>query len=237
MPIRWLLAAGLQVLLCGGLLAKELPADLRGLIEGFQSYRRVAIGYLRTQNVELGAVEIERLRERWARDRKAAEVAAQADTRLAAALAQTEARVAEGLAAADAGDADRARLLLEQAAAPLDAWRRANDIRLFSDCIAEVTAAYERLDGFRIRAPALADTAAADRIKRDSAATIDALARCDREAGEAQRHEPEFRRLIDGMLDSLRQMPEAVEARDGARLHRLLIEQRSFERLLSFRYG
>jgi hypothetical protein len=42
------------------------------------------------------------------------------------------------------------------------------------------------------------------------------------------------------MLDSLRQMPEAVEARDGARLHRLhrlLIEQRSFERLLSFRYG
>jgi hypothetical protein len=78
MPIRWLLAAGLQVLLCGGLLAKELPADLRGLIEGFQSYRRVAIGYLRTQNVELGAVEIERLRERWARDRKAAEVAAQA---------------------------------------------------------------------------------------------------------------------------------------------------------------
>jgi hypothetical protein len=83
----------------------------------------------------------------------------------------------------------------------------------------------------------LADAATADRIKRDTAGTIDALVRCDREAAEAQRHEPEFRRLIDGMLDSLRQMPEAVEARDGDKLHRLLIEQRSFERLLSFRYG
>jgi hypothetical protein len=39
------------------------------------------------------------------------------------------------------------------------------------------------------------------------------------------------------MLASLRQMPEAVRTRDGAQLHRLLIEQRSFERLLSFRFG
>jgi hypothetical protein len=237
MRIRWLSAAALQVLLCAGALAKDLPPDLHALIEGFLGHRRIAIGYLRTQNVDLGAVEIERLRERWTRDRAAAAAATLVDAPLAATLAQTEARVAESLASADAGDADRARLLLEEAAAPLDAWRQANGIRLFSDCIAEITVAYERLDVFRTRAPALADAATADRIKRDMAGTIDALARCDREAAETQRHEPEFRRLIDGMLDSLRQMPEAVDARDGAKLHRLLIEQRSFERLLSFRYG
>jgi len=39
------------------------------------------------------------------------------------------------------------------------------------------------------------------------------------------------------MLASLRQIPAAVKARDRAYLHRLLIEQRSFERLLSFRFG
>jgi hypothetical protein len=235
--MRWLSAAALQVLLCAGVLAKDLPPDLRVLVEDFQGHRRVAIGYLRTQNLELGAVEIERLRERWSKDRAAVAAATLADALLAAALVDTEARVAESLASADAGDADRARRLLEAAGGPLDAWRRANGIRLFSDCIAEITVAYERLDVFRTRAPVLADATVADRIKRDAAGTIDALVRCDREAAEARRHEPEFRRLIDGMLDSLRQMPEAVEARDGDKLHRLLIEQRSFERLLSFRYG
>jgi hypothetical protein len=39
------------------------------------------------------------------------------------------------------------------------------------------------------------------------------------------------------MTASLRQMPQALASRDGAYLHRLLIEQRSFERLLVFRYG
>jgi hypothetical protein len=51
------------------------------------------------------------------------------------------------------------------------------------------------------------------------------------------RREAEFRRLFDGMRDSLRQTPEAARERDGARLHRLLIEQRSLERLLEFRFG
>jgi hypothetical protein len=63
------------------------------------------------------------------------------------------------------------------------------------------------------------------------------LNRCDREAPETVRHEQEFRRLLDGMLNSLRQMPDALGARDGEWLHRLLIEQRSFEQLLLFRFG
>ncbi len=57
---RWVLIASLQVLLCTGVSARDLPDDLRPLFEGFQAHRRVAIGYLRTQNIELGAVEIER---------------------------------------------------------------------------------------------------------------------------------------------------------------------------------
>ena len=63
------------------------------------------------------------------------------------------------------------------------------------------------------------------------------LDRCEREASAAMREEPEFRRLFDGMRGSLGQMPGAVTARDGALLYRLLGEQRSFEQLLSFRFG
>ena len=45
--------AVLQALLCTAALAGELSPDLRGLIEHFQAHRRVAVGYLRTQNGDL----------------------------------------------------------------------------------------------------------------------------------------------------------------------------------------
>ena len=51
------------------------------------------------------------------------------------------------------------------------------------------------------------------------------------------RRHAEFRRLIDGALASLAQIPKAIEARDADLLHRLIIELRSFDNLLAFRYG
>lgn len=237
MRVRMAIAAVLTTLLCADALARELPPDLRSLIEGFQAHRRVAIGYLRTQNGDLGAAEIERLQRRWSADRRKLSPHSTVDGALAMALARTETLVADSLKAADGGDVERARALLEGAAGPLDAWRKANDIRLFSDCVADIAAAYERLDGYRLKRPDLADGSIGKKIVTASDETIAALDRCDREAPDALRREPEFRRLFDGMLASLRQMPEAVRARDGAQLHRLLIEQRSFERLLSFRFG
>jgi hypothetical protein len=237
MLVRVVLVLGLQALLCLGAPARDLTPDLSALLEGFYAHRRVASGYLRTHNIELGAAEIERLRGRWTSDRRRLSAATAADKILAAALAKVETLVGESLKAADAGDAERARGLLEEAALPLDEWRKANGIRLFSDCIAEVTAAYGQLDVYRQKPPDLTDQTSADRIARFANDTIAAINRCDREASESVRREPEFRRLIDGMLGSLRQIPEAVGARDGAHLHRLLIEQRSFERLLAFRFG
>lgn len=237
MLARVVLLAALQALLCLGALARDLPPDLRSLFEDFQAYRRVAIGYLRTHNADLGAVEIERLRARWAGDRRKLSAERIADAALSAALGRTEVLVADSLKAVDLGDIERARRLLEAAAGPLDAWRKANDIRLFSDCIGEITAAYDQVDRYRQQTPDLADRAVVEKIIAFANATIAALNRCDREAEEAVRREPEFRRLIDGMLASLRQTPDAVAARDNALLHRLLIEQRSFERLLAFRYG
>lgn len=222
---------------CAAAQARDLPPDLRALIEGFQAYRRVAVGYLRTQNGDLGAVEIERLRDRWTAGRRALSASATADPSLTAALAQTEALVADSLKAVDAGDVDRSRTLLQDAGRPLDAWRQANGIRLFSDCIAEIGVAFNRLDGDRRQTPDLGDAATGARVVVAVDGTIAALDRCETEAADNMRKEPEFRRLFDGMRASLRQMPDAVRARDGALLHRLLIEQRSFEQLLSFRFG
>jgi hypothetical protein len=236
MIARWIALAVLQVGLAVAANAAELAPELRALIEGFQAHRRTADAYLRTQNIELAAIEIERLRERWAADR-ARLPALPADAALAEALAETETAVARSLAAADAGDVARARDLLERAAVPLDAWRRSNGVRLFSDCIGEVSQAHAALDRFRENPPDLSDPGTAAPIAAATAAVLSALSRCDREAAPALRQEGEFRRLIDGMSESVRQIPQAIAARDHARLHRLLIEQRSFERLLVFRYG
>ena len=63
------------------------------------------------------------------------------------------------------------------------------------------------------------------------------LQRCDGMAPPAIRNHAEFRRLIDGAFASLDQFPRAIETRDADLLHRLLIELRSFDHLLAFRYG
>jgi hypothetical protein len=56
-------------------------------------------------------------------------------------------------------------------------------------------------------------------------------------ASDEIKAQPEFRRLIDGVAASLALVPKAIASRDGDLLHRLLIELRSFDNLLAFRYG
>jgi hypothetical protein len=237
MRVTAAILAVLQVLLCTAALGGELSPGLRSLIEHLQAHRRVALGYLRTRNGDLGAFEIERLRDVLIVDRDSIVPAAPIDLALMIAVARTEALVGGSLSAIDGGDIARSRELLEEAGKPLDAWRHANGIRLFSDCVAEIVAAYNSLDDFRRNAPDLADAGLRNRIIAAADGLIGALNRCEREANGDMRKEPEFRRLFDGMRASLMQMPEAVARRDGELLYRLLIEQRSFEELLSFRFG
>ncbi len=232
-----LLALAVLVLSAGRALTNELTPELWKVIDGFSAHRRVAIGYLRTDNPELGAIEIERLRDRWTKDLRGLPPSVASDRALSAALAETEAAIRDSLAAADKGDVVNARSLLERAALPLKVWRKANGIRLFSDCIAEVGAVYERLDVHRVRAPNLDSPATSKGIIAAAAATEAALKRCEDEAPPSIRGNPEFRRLFDGMLNSLRQVPDAMRQNDSGTLHRLLIEQRAFERLIAFRFG
>lgn len=227
------LGLALAALCLGQALAAELSPAQRTLFDGFSAHRRVAIGYLRTGNAELGAIEIEKLRDRWARD---ARVLGSPNASLRAAMAATDNDVRESLAAADKGDVDAARAALERAGAPLQAWRKANGIRLFSDCINEASAVYEKLDAYR-GVQNLAYGILKGAIAKATADTEAALSRCDREADPAMRNDADFRRLIDGFLGSLKQVPDALRQNDAGYLHRLIIEQRSFERLLAFRFG
>jgi hypothetical protein len=229
--------AAVLALTSGVAVARELPAELRALIEGLQAHRRVALAYLRTQNNDLAAVEIEDLRDRLAADRKKLSASALSDAALAVAIRHGEAAVSDSLKAVNAGDLERAHTLLQDANRPLGAWRKANGIRIFSDCIMEISAAYQPLDRLHANPPSLSDSQMGQRIVDESSRVVAILDRCEREAAEDVRREPEFTRLFDGMRHSLRQMPAAVAARDDALLQRLIGEQRSLEQLLTFRFG
>ena len=236
MGARWLALVAF-VLSVGCALAGELAPQLRTAIDGFSAHRRVALGYLRTDNPELAAIEIEQMRDRWQEDMRNLPPDAMNDRALAAALVATGQAILDALAEANRGELGASQRLLDHAAQPLQAWRSANGIRLFSDCIVEVGSAYGRLDVHRVKAPDLTILATRDSILAATTDTETALKHCDTEAQPGIRNEAEFRRLIDGMLNSLSQMPEALRLRDNGLLHRLLIEQRSFERLLAFRFG
>ena len=64
-----------------------------------------------------------------------------------------------------------------------------------------------------------------------------ALSRCDSMAEDPVRKNPEFRRLVDGARAGLTLVPKAINTRDTDLLHRILIELRSFDNLLEFRFG
>lgn len=237
MRLRLAILAALHMLLAVPAPAAELSPDLRVLTEGFQVHRRTAAAYLRNNNPDLGAVEVERLQQRWAADRAKLLPATLADTKLVEALTRTETFVADGAKAIEAGQIARAGRLLGFAAEPLAAWRASKRIRVFSDCIAEISSTWRLMDRHRQSPPNLRDGVDAARIESYARMTAGAVNRCNDEADDEKRADPEFRRLIDGMLDSLRQVSEALAAHDGDWLLRLLLEQRSIDQLLSFRYG
>src|SRR5262249_361683 len=119
----------------------------------------------------------------------------------------------------------------------MSAVRRSSGAEVLADCVLDSNAAMEALSVYRDKVPDWNEPAAA----RDIAAKADAYAavikRCDGMAPEAVRGNPEFRRLIDGVGGSIAFVPKAIAERDRDLLFRVIIELRSFDNLLAFRYG
>lgn len=143
----------------------------------------------------------------------------------------------EALAAIDAGDLPRAAQLVTELGDRFAEDRRSAGVRVFADCVREASRTYHALDAQRVSPPDLSATATRTALARAARASDDALARCDAEASASTKADPDFRRLIDGARASLARVPAAADAADGDLLHRLLIELRSFEQLLLFRFG
>jgi hypothetical protein len=205
--------------------------DFSRAAEAAMGHRRVAAEYLRTGNIDLAVIEIEGMREAWGKVSTLPRPAAFKDQQR---YSGTMLEIAAGLVGVslvlNLGRPDVAREQLGIIRASLSRLRRENGVTVLADCVLDANTSMDALfahDG----APDWESVAHGAESYRAT------LQRCDGMAPADIRNGPEFRRLIDGALASLSLVPRAVDARDRDLLHRLLIELRSFDHLLAFRYG
>jgi hypothetical protein len=217
-------------------LADEL-SDFNAAVERAASHQRVAIAYLRTGNVDLAGLEIDRLRQAWAAVTSLKRPAAlNRDPQLyTTTMVDVSTRLVGVSIMMDIGRPENARQGLQAIRTQITALRKANGIEVLADCIAEANAMMDRLMAFNDGALDWSQQAGA--VAQSGTAYRTQIDRCDAMADQTIRATPEFRRLVDGLRHSLSQFPNAITGKDTDLLRRLLVEMRSFDNLLAFRYG
>lgn len=206
-------------------------SDFNAAVEAAMSHHRVALGYLRTGNGDLAALELDGVRAAWAKISTLPRPAAfRSQERYTATMLEIAAALVGTDLVLKMGRTDVAIEALEKNRALLSALRRENGVAVLADCVLDANVSMNALY-------ALDRKGDWESVAAGSESYAATLKRCDGMAPSGIRDRVEFRRLIDGALASLAQIPQAVATRDADLLHRLLIELRSFDNLLAFRYG
>jgi hypothetical protein len=247
--LRRIVAVLVGLALTTGLVGAEPPhysaadelADFNGAVEQAAAHNRVALGYLRTENVDLAAIELERMRKSWIELVKLygqnPPAAFRDNPRYGATLHDVRFFITTAIAMLGSGQVGAARESLQRNRQLLHEMRQASGVEVLADCIIDANAAMVAFFAFDEKPP--------DWNKPDAVASLTAKAdalgaaakRCDNMAPVEVRRSPEFRRLVDGILASLAFVPTAINMRDTDMLHRVIGELRAFDQLLIFRYG
>ncbi|MBI3435594.1 MAG: hypothetical protein HY056_11030 [Proteobacteria bacterium] len=240
MILGGILAATMWLALNAAAGADEL-ADFHAAVERAAAHNRVALGYLRNANVDLAALELERMRDAWgalaSQFGGARHPALRDNDRFVAMMVDVPTRVVAALLMLDMGRSDAAAASLEAIRQSLSAMRRAGKIEVLADCVLDANAAMRPLLAFDESPPDWNAAQARGDIADKTAAYMSILRRCERVAPAAISGAGEFRRLFDGALASAGLIGKAAADADNQLLHRILIELRSFDRLMTFRFG
>ena len=206
-----------------------------------ESHNRVAIGYLRTGNGDLASVELERLRAAWTQMNNEFAGKWPAIFKDSAYSVKIRTDIGTRLVTADllltSNRLDGARQSLTAIRKDFYDWRNSAGIKVLADCIFDANAAMDALMIYNVADLdwSKPDTALGVHTKAEAYSTK--LDECDAMAGSGVRENPEFRRLVDGVRASMKFIPQAIAEHDTNLLHRVLIELRSFDNLLAFRFG
>ena len=234
--------AYLIIALLGGNSARaDDLADFNAAVEAASTHNRVAIGYLRTGNIDFASLEIDRLREAWDRFTKhfsGKRPDAFANNPLYGKLfTGVSARLVNADLMLRTGRLDATRDSLNAIRGDLYDLRKASGVVVLADCIRDANMTMDALMVYNDRALNWDDSKIRSGVAKKASSYGAELDRCDGIAKEPVRTAPEFRRLVDGAKASLALIPKAIATRDSNLLHRVLIELHSFDNLLSFRYG
>jgi hypothetical protein len=206
-------------------------ADFNAAVEAAMSHHRIALGYLRTGNIDLATLELDGMRQAWAKVATLPRPAVFRDKeRYTGKMLEIAATLVGTSLVLSMGRADVAQESLTAIRKSLSTLRRENGVTVLADCVLDANTAMDALF-VHDQKPDWSTLSVSAEAYRTT------LQRCDAMAAPNVKSSLEFRRLIDGPLASLAQFPKAIETRDSDLLHRLLIELRSFDNLLAFRYG
>ncbi len=224
----------------GGAFAGDL-ADFNAAVESAAAHNRVAIGYLRTGNADLASLELDRLREAWgqlaARFSGKRPDAFDGNPRYDTIWTGMSARLVGTDMMLKSGRLEAASESLNGIRGDLYDLRKDSGIVVLADCVRDANTIMDALMIYNDRALDWTKSETRFGIANKSSIYGYELERCDAIASEAVRKSPEFRRLIDGAKAGLALIPKAIATRDSDLLHRVLIELRSFDNLLAFRFG
>ena|SRR6185437_5710534 len=234
-------AAILTITLPGFPARADQLADFNAAVEAASAHNRVALGYLRTGNIDLASIEIDRARAAWrafvggaAGKRPAVFKDA---TRYTTVLTDVSARLVSADMMLNAGKPDIAAQSLVAIRVELAGLRQSAGVEVLADCILKSNGAMSALLKYDERTLNLGKENIRNGLS-DSAKRYGALiSHCDDIAGKDIRASGEFRRLIDGAKAGLALIPVAIAERDSGRIRRILSELRSFDTLLAFRFG
>ncbi|HMF22318.1 MAG TPA: hypothetical protein VKG24_09345 [Pseudolabrys sp.] len=216
-------------------------ADFNAAIEAVSAHNRVAIGYLRTGNTDLASLEIDRLRDAWSRFTErfsgGRPDAFEGNNLYNKLFTVVSAKLFGADLMLKTGRLDAARNGLDAIRGDFYDLRKASGVVVLADCVRDANTTMDALMVYNDRALHWDKSEVRFDIASKAAKYGTDLDRCDNIANEVVRKAPEFRRLVDGSKASLALIPKAIDTRDTGLLHRLLIELRSYDNLLSFRYG
>ncbi len=216
-------------------------ADFNAAVEKAADHNRVAIGYLRTGNIDLASLELDRLSDAW-KALNARFAGKRPDAFDGNPLyGTTLVKISASLVAADmmlkSGRGDAASQSLKAIRGDLYELRKSSGIVVLADCVRDANTIADQIMVYN--KGELDWTKPATRFGIANKASIYGyvLDRCDGIASATVHNSPQFRRLVDGARAGLALIPKAIATRDSNLLHRILIELRSFDNLLAFRFG
>jgi hypothetical protein len=240
MLVRFARAALVVFVLTGAANADDL-ADFNAAAEAVAAQNRVAIGYLRTGNTDLAAIAFDKTRAAWGDFSKRFSGRRPAlfkdNTYYVVAVTDISTRLVTADMMLNAGRTEIAQQALIAVRDDFYKLRKSAGIVVLADCIYDANTAMDALMAYNDDTLDLSKPETTTDIMGKTAAYTALLDHCDGLAGDTVRNEPEFRRLIDGAKASLTLIPKAVATNDAGLLHRVLIELRSFDNLLAFRFG